>query len=103
LIRLRYKITINAPLIMKVRDFIFFMRAKHIIGHFKGFFMEIQKVEISIFSDSKCMKMYKCVKSSMYIKYFIDPFSADLSKTYRLAISTNGYLMELEELLSSLR
>ena len=41
-------LTINAPVIMKVWDVIFFMQAKHIIGHFKGFFMEIKKVEISM-------------------------------------------------------
>ena len=27
---------------MKVREVIFFMRAKHFISHFKGFFMEIE-------------------------------------------------------------
>ena len=33
---------------MKVREVIFFMRAKHIIGHFDGFFKEFKKVEISM-------------------------------------------------------
>jgi hypothetical protein len=32
------KITINAPLILKVRDIIFFFAGKHIMGHFAGFF-----------------------------------------------------------------
>ncbi len=31
-------LTINAPLILKVRDIIFFSRVKHIMGHFPGFF-----------------------------------------------------------------
>jgi hypothetical protein len=31
-------LTINVPLILKVRDIIFFSRAKHIMGHFAGFF-----------------------------------------------------------------
>ncbi len=31
-------ITINAPLILKMRDIIFFLRANYIIGHFKGYF-----------------------------------------------------------------
>ncbi len=30
--------TINVPLILKVQDIIFFSRAKHIMGHFLGFF-----------------------------------------------------------------
>jgi hypothetical protein len=32
------KLTINVPLILTVRDFMFFGREKHIISHFKGFF-----------------------------------------------------------------
>jgi hypothetical protein len=31
-------LTINAPLILKVREIICFSRAKHIMGHFEGFF-----------------------------------------------------------------
>jgi hypothetical protein len=31
-------ITITVPLILKVRDIIFFSWAKHIMGHFAGFF-----------------------------------------------------------------
>ena len=31
-------ITINAPLILKMRDIIFFLRANYIMGHFKGYF-----------------------------------------------------------------
>jgi hypothetical protein len=31
------KITINILLILKVREIIFFVWAKHIIGHFEGF------------------------------------------------------------------
>ena len=31
-------ITINAPLILKMQDIIFFSRAKYIMGHFEGFF-----------------------------------------------------------------
>jgi hypothetical protein len=31
-------LTINVPLILKVWDIIFFSRAKHIMGHFAGFF-----------------------------------------------------------------
>ncbi len=31
-------ITINAPLILKMRDIIFFLRANYIKGHFKGYF-----------------------------------------------------------------
>jgi hypothetical protein len=31
-------ITINVPLILKVRDIIFLSGAKHIMGHFAGFF-----------------------------------------------------------------
>jgi hypothetical protein len=33
---LNYKITINVPLILKVRDIIFFSQAKHIMEHFLG-------------------------------------------------------------------
>jgi hypothetical protein len=33
-----YVITINAPLISKMRDIIFFLRANYIMGHFKGYF-----------------------------------------------------------------
>jgi hypothetical protein len=29
-------LTINAPLILKMRDIIFFLRANYIMGHFKG-------------------------------------------------------------------
>ena len=36
-------LTIYAPLILKVRDIIFFVRAKHFISHFKGVFMEFTK------------------------------------------------------------
>jgi hypothetical protein len=32
------QLTINAPLILKDRDIIFFLRAKHIMGQFAGFF-----------------------------------------------------------------
>jgi hypothetical protein len=32
------QLTINAPLILKDRDVIFFLRAKHIMGQFAGFF-----------------------------------------------------------------
>ena len=35
-------ITIYALLILKVRDIIFFMWAKHIIGPFEGFFEELK-------------------------------------------------------------
>ena len=31
-------LTINAPLILKMRDIIFFLRANYIMGHFKGYF-----------------------------------------------------------------
>jgi hypothetical protein len=31
-------LTINVPLFLKVRDFMFFRREKHIISHFDGFF-----------------------------------------------------------------
>jgi hypothetical protein len=31
-------LTINVPLFLEVRDFMFFMREKHIISHFAGFF-----------------------------------------------------------------
>jgi hypothetical protein len=31
-------LTINAPLILKMRDFMFFRREKHIISHFERFF-----------------------------------------------------------------
>ncbi len=31
-------LTINVPLTLKVQDIIFFLRAKHIMGHFSGFF-----------------------------------------------------------------
>jgi hypothetical protein len=31
-------LTINVPLILKVRDFMFFRREKHIISNFEGFF-----------------------------------------------------------------
>jgi hypothetical protein len=31
-------LTINAPLIFKMRDIIFFLRANYIMGHFKGYF-----------------------------------------------------------------
>jgi hypothetical protein len=31
-------ITINAPLILKMQDIIFFLRANYIMGHFKGYF-----------------------------------------------------------------
>jgi hypothetical protein len=31
-------ITINAPLILKMREIIFFLRANYIMGHFKGYF-----------------------------------------------------------------
>jgi hypothetical protein len=31
-------ITINAPLILKMRDIIFFLRENYIMGHFKGYF-----------------------------------------------------------------
>jgi hypothetical protein len=31
-------LTINVPLILKMRDFMFFKREKHIISHFEGFF-----------------------------------------------------------------
>jgi hypothetical protein len=33
-------ITINVPLFLEVRDFMFFSREKHIISHFAGFFFE---------------------------------------------------------------
>jgi hypothetical protein len=33
-----HEITINVPLILKVRDFMFFGRENHIISHFEGFF-----------------------------------------------------------------
>jgi hypothetical protein len=32
------ELTINAPLILKMRDFIFFWQANYIMGHFKGYF-----------------------------------------------------------------
>ncbi len=35
---LRTIITINAPLILKMRDIIFFLQANYIMGHFKGYF-----------------------------------------------------------------
>ncbi len=31
-------LTFNAPLILKMRDIIFFLRANYIMGHFKGYF-----------------------------------------------------------------
>jgi hypothetical protein len=31
-------ITINAPLILKMRDIIYFLRANYIMGYFKGYF-----------------------------------------------------------------
>ncbi len=31
-------ITITVPLILEVRDIIFFSQAKHVMGHFAGFF-----------------------------------------------------------------
>jgi hypothetical protein len=31
-------IRVNVPLILKVRDFMFFRREKHIISHFEGIF-----------------------------------------------------------------
>ncbi len=31
-------LTINAPMILKMRDIIFFLRANYIMGHFKGYF-----------------------------------------------------------------
>jgi hypothetical protein len=34
-----FELTTNVPLILKVRE-IFFSRAKHIMGHFEGFFEE---------------------------------------------------------------
>jgi hypothetical protein len=34
----RVSLTINAPLILKMRDIIFFLRANYIMGHFKGYF-----------------------------------------------------------------
>jgi hypothetical protein len=36
------RLTINVPLILKVWDIIFFSRAKHIMGHFAGFFEEAE-------------------------------------------------------------
>ncbi len=33
-----YLLTINALLILKMRDIIFFLRANYIMGHFKGYF-----------------------------------------------------------------
>ncbi len=36
--QLRRKLTINVPLILKVREMIFFRRQKHIMGHFEWFF-----------------------------------------------------------------
>ena len=36
--RNRAPLTINAPLILKMRDIIFFLRANYIMGHFKGYF-----------------------------------------------------------------
>jgi hypothetical protein len=34
----RVILTINAPLILKMRDIIFFLQANYIMGHFKGYF-----------------------------------------------------------------
>ncbi len=31
-------ITINVPLILKMREIIFFLRANYLMGHFKGYF-----------------------------------------------------------------
>ncbi len=33
-----HAITINAPLILKMREIIFFLRANYIMSHFKGYF-----------------------------------------------------------------
>jgi hypothetical protein len=40
-----YIVTSNVPLILKVRDKNFFSQAKHIMGHFAGFFEGVKKVE----------------------------------------------------------
>ncbi len=38
IITYRDVLTINAPLILKMRDIYFFLRANYIMGHFKGYF-----------------------------------------------------------------
>jgi len=36
--RQSHNLTINAPLILKMREIIFILRANYIMGHFKGYF-----------------------------------------------------------------
>ncbi len=43
LVKISAILTINVPLILKVRQVIFVMRAKQIIGHYEGFFREGKK------------------------------------------------------------
>ncbi len=38
-------ITINAPLILKMREIIFFLRANYIMGHFKGLQLQLQSID----------------------------------------------------------
>ena len=49
--------TINAPLILKVLDCIFFIWAKHIFSHFSGFFMGIKMVDISMKNPEKWLNI----------------------------------------------
>jgi hypothetical protein len=38
-------LTINVPLILKMRWIIFFMRANYFMGHYEGYFEGVKKVE----------------------------------------------------------
>ncbi len=56
----RNVITINVPLILKVRDIIFFSRAKHIMGHFTGFFEGAKT-----FLTHKLSREYPSIRNTM--------------------------------------
>jgi hypothetical protein len=62
-------ITINVPLFLEVRDFMFFMRGKHIISHFAGFFegAKTKKVEAPSKNPKKWLIM--CFSQLKNIKF----------------------------------